>query len=550
MHFLNLMTFQVRNRIMEKIFSSKVGYFSTAMLMVVVVFLANIAQSFTAGRLSGPPTFDDVTYLLSGLDLLDAYRKDSLAGLIAQIIQTPPHAPLESITAFLGFMIFGVRPVSAYLADIWYLSVYAIFILHIGEKLSDNRERLLLLALYLLIPAGHALVNEFRPDMMGGLLFAIALYHLFFELPKVIAPKTSFWSSLLVFSALIAKPSALVMTLPVLGLAILLSGAILMRCHGLSCRTVCVMLLKRLLPAWTSLILFLLIWGRDTFEYIHQALVSNADIWKTEGDRWFHFFYHSFGGGGSKALSALFLPFLIAILFRLFDNRGDKFETLGFRGYAGVLLLVYFGMSSSAEKTIFQGNFFYFPFLTLACRGLVDAAVSLRQRLPQHVLKVCLLIVILGIMRLPLASTYYELGSAFKLNEPAYEEIVSELSRYVDRRNRTYGCGMKKYTLVDTNPDIYPGHAYVFGVRAMGGNIIEDWTYFDRDFESARRRVEAADVVVITTVGPLSQTRNLPGSAFVESLQQFLLSRPDFRRLEVRADAGLKQVYLKTCSQW
>ena len=71
----------------------------------------NIAQSMAQGKLSLPPVYDDVSYLLQGAIWVNAFKEGGLGGLLTAPIA---NSPIMVLTAFLGFITFGFHTWAPY----------------------------------------------------------------------------------------------------------------------------------------------------------------------------------------------------------------------------------------------------------------------------------------------------------------------------------------------------------------------------------------------------------------------------------------------------
>lgn len=189
--------------------------------LAVVFVLAQIQlSSRMGGRLAFPSTYDDVIYFLTALSQLEVLHQDGLWSLLQFNIRVPPHAPMHTLLAMLGFSVFGTKAWAANAATVIPLALLISLFLRI------SRLPLLLcvplIISFLLMPYAEFLVAEFRPDGFCGLFVASG---------AMIVTLTSWadrWrmqmlAGLLFAAALLAKPSFLPLILVVMAVSVTLS---------------------------------------------------------------------------------------------------------------------------------------------------------------------------------------------------------------------------------------------------------------------------------------------------------------------------------------
>jgi 4-amino-4-deoxy-L-arabinose transferase-like glycosyltransferase len=157
--------------------------------------------------------------------LLDAYQRLAFGGihsfgtLVRSFLTDPPHAPMSTLTAMLGYALIGPYLWAAYAANVWMLGLFAAAVYLVARQNIDRIPSILAVALMLFVPAVHTLITEFRPDQGAGVILACALYWLVSaDYPKATRPRRVAMGFLVV-CAVMAKPTAIVATVPVLGLA-------------------------------------------------------------------------------------------------------------------------------------------------------------------------------------------------------------------------------------------------------------------------------------------------------------------------------------------
>lgn len=514
-----------------------VAIFATVLL--AISFSANIAASLHYGRLAQPPSYDDISYLSDALQrfLFDPGR--GLSSVISSFLANPPHAPLSTLTALSGFWLFGPWTVAPYLANAWILAVFVLTIAAVSRKIEDTVQRVLFITLFLFAPVAHAMVNEFRPDMAAGLLFGIALYAICTVDLSSTAVSRRLWLGVLAALATIAKPSAMIVTIPFLGLAGCSAIFLNARKPGQSL----LQAVKQASPAiavYAGIItLFLVVWGKTTYAYIYQALISNADIWSTPGSPIFHGIYHSFGAGGTKALG----PFLVGPFICLWDaiilfrDRRSNPGAAGILTVYSLLVLLYAGMAMSNEKTVFQGSLFYLPLIICTAHALarrIRAANGAGRVMPTRaILGIC---VCLLVFFAPFASSYTKAQQDRLQISRLLDDVTLRIAQ--TRSTASEACRRKSYTIVTTNPDPLSPNLIAYQAALQGIELRESSTFFARDLAVAEGALSQADFVFTPDANAPILSRRLPGAAFVDALNARLASDPDWTMEKIGEFSG------------
>ena len=133
--------------------------------IVVISTAINLSFNIRSGSLARPPIYDDVVYLLDAYQRLAFGGVNSLSTLTNSFLSDPPHAPMSTLTAMLGYSLAGPSVWAAYAANIWLLAVFAAATYFVARRNVDQFSSIAITALMLFAPASHALITEFRPDM-------------------------------------------------------------------------------------------------------------------------------------------------------------------------------------------------------------------------------------------------------------------------------------------------------------------------------------------------------------------------------------------------
>ncbi|WP_137128647.1 glycosyltransferase family 39 protein [Rhizobium sp. FY34] len=346
--------------------------------LVAVFMLANLGLAMQRGALAMAPIYDDNTYLLDGINRVVFENVDSLLSMIVSFYHNPPHSPFSTMLAMAGYSLSGGSDIGPYAMNFIGLAVYAVGIYVITAERTGKFLGILCTAALMFVPAVGTLVTEFRPDAFAGLSFGLAAYWLVFFRYDQSSKRAACALGALAAAVTAIKPSAVIIVVPMLGFAFLLGAA-----KSRSLRSVRLM-------AWTLgagllvVMPFALIWGAHVAAYIHQVFFTNADVWVTPGSAAFHWAYNAFGAAGSRALGMFFFigAFLIAVdLLTLRMNSKENFPTAAFYLWVAI---IYVGIAVNPQKSAYQGNFFYFPFIIAT--GLAAARLIERTRMPRSAL--------------------------------------------------------------------------------------------------------------------------------------------------------------------
>lgn len=498
--------------------------------LFAVVLRQNILFSLESGRLAAPPRYDDTTYLLDAVRRLNFELANGVGTFLSGIVQWPPHAPMSTLTAMAGFALFGPTPLSAYLANGWILALYIGVMAYISRPLATIPARLLFVAALLFAPVSHAMITEFRPDMAAGLLFAIAIVAIVsVDLSRASARRRLAVAAIAVV-ATIGKPSGVVIVIPTLGLAFAFSVAL----RAMLGDAPLLLLLRRsLLPIAGYIVLltpFAIIWGQQTVAYIYQALVSNADVWKTEGSRAFHWTYHYNGPGGRIALRpfakigvwAIIADVVLLCVFRPRSERAGPFAL-----YLTVAV-IYVAMAQSAEKTPFQGSFLYLPFLLAVALAIVRVLVSLRTLfMPSWGADVVLavFVVVLALTR-PLVTSFTTVPAYASQLPPLLEILADRADAFVSQRRVGRGCPDRVPLISSTNPDPIPPETILFALAARGQPASFAYMFMARSRAEIDGIVNSVDMIVAPDPTMPEINTWLPNNAFAPQLLQDLKADP------------------------
>lgn len=502
---------------------------------VVLSTAANLSFSIRSGPLSKPPIYDDVVYLLDAYQRLVFGGVHSLATLIASFLLEPPHAPMSTLTAMLGYSVVGPSVFAAYAANIWLLAGFAIATYLVARQNVDEISSTMVTVLMLFAPVSHALITEFRPDMGAGVLLASALASLLLVDHAKASRLQQLAIALLVVCAIMAKPSAVVATVPVLVVATFLG---VFRPGLYSRSEMASSARSAILPfaiAAALLLPCIVVWGPNTYAYIHQALISNRDIWAADGSPLFHWTYNAFGPGGQLGLGAFLWLGLLVITLDVCFSVALRFNRDGYGPVAFyfAVALLYCGIATSPQKTVFQGSVFYFPFLlatTLALsRGI--SRVDIRAR------TMALAILLIGAMTVMPVASFFTADPGYR-NSRVVSALVSDAVARVVASMHSEGCKTKRFVFAAMNP-------YPVTVEAVALSLAMNYSinvrpltslYSVRSAEIMAQEVDSADFVILSKG---NEVPYLPGSKFTAQTLRRLVSSPEWHLISSTEEYAL-----------
>jgi hypothetical protein len=383
--------------------------------------------------------------------LLEAYQRVAFSGIdsifrgAASFYTDPPHAPTSTFTAMVGYYAFGPTIWGPYIANIWVFGVFVTVVFVIARSRLAPAPSMMLTTAMAFAPVAHAMITEFRPDMGAGAIFGFAIYLLLTTDYEVTPRPKLILVGLAAAAAIIAKPSACIISVPMVGLSFVL--AVLRPGHRSLFRGIGPILKGAAITGAAALTLLIpaaLILGKQTAQYIYEALVVQHDIWATPGDRLFHWTYHAWGPGGSLGLGGFFYIGLLVIGVDLIRsmNRLSALSNYKAASFYLAVTLIYCGMATSAEKTGFQGSFFYVPFLfatTLGFARLTDDLAGFMPSLSRAAPALFLLAVALSF---PAATLYNRdsYSAYYQVNTLAIQHEVAQAVLDQLRSRLPQGC--------------------------------------------------------------------------------------------------------------
>lgn len=351
----------------------------------------NISQSIVRGKLSLPPVYDDVSYLLQGAIWVNAFREGGLGELISAPIA---HSPVMVLIAFVGFLLFGFKVWAPYAVN--GILVFGILLgLDLLARKLPVYQRLLLPITVLTYPLMANVVMEFRPDILCSIVmsfFVVCCFQLNWESPHRIY---KFIISSLLALGLLCKPSIFPITLSIGTIA--LSFSIIadwdwQDVRGLNKTSLFQRLIRNNVKLiGTSLILvspYYLFGGlKYTLNYIQVVMFgANRDMWVPQFSPAYSLLYYLTGQGGWM-MGAWFWVDIILLIITLATVIYRKQGDLAQRGIAAVctLLIAYTSVTIPSTKSPFLGLIVTALLLIFTYQSMVYSLEILNHWLKKHV---------------------------------------------------------------------------------------------------------------------------------------------------------------------
>jgi hypothetical protein len=296
----------------------------------------------------------DYEDIITHIDGLKRWRDLSNCGVAAYLdnyIKNPPHAPLHSMMASLGFMLFGVKDWAPYAVNA--VVLFAFLALVRRETLPfGSWSSWLAVCGALFVPVAFKSIHEFRPDFPCALatLWGMLMYPR--SRDQRFGTKAAL-SGALFGLALLAKPPFFPYTLAMAGLPWLITIA-----EGFRERKSIQGIWNPVLNSWpffvgTAVIAgphYIVAWQK-ILGYIQQnQFGADAHVWRMKGGIGYQLAYHLFGVGGQfmlgkgvviligLAATGLILSFLRRRSDQ--ENSGRFLRLFGFMAWAWLLIAV------------------------------------------------------------------------------------------------------------------------------------------------------------------------------------------------------------------
>lgn len=505
----------------------------------LVTAAANLAYSLREGRLVGVPVYDDVRYLSDAMDRVMFAPGSGVWSVLATFWSNPPHAPLTTLTAAAGFWAFGPHAIAAYVANLWVFALYIAVCGWLSRPLGGLLVRSLFVGVMAYVPAAHAMITEFRPDLAAGLLFAVALRLLARTDFREASLEERLALAVVAVAATVMKLSGVVLVIPALGIGLVIQVAAQYRASDRDRGR----LLRHALGTMAFYLLLLaplaVVFGPATVRYIAGTLFTDADIWATPGGWWFHLGYHLIGPGARQALGAFLVPVigLVAIDLLLCLKSRNWRQGSPLPLYA-MLLVIYLAMAVSGEKTTYQGSYFYFPILLAAASALVRLCVAARAQWPAAAPRI---VRAAGIGALAACIVFLPLGSSYfgrPADRPEAGRLIGEVTNAVfDVAKEDWqggkSCQDRVPTIMTLDYDPLAADALQMALAAGGLRVEAVSVFFPRSLDEALHWVGEVDLVAMADPASGHENPWLLIGNYAPQIFGFLSAKPGMRKIAV-----------------
>jgi hypothetical protein len=266
-----------------------------SLLLSLILVSSSISLSESIGRLTQPPGYDDVSYMLESYKLYQLLLRSGPFGVMLELSHA--HAPVQDMLGIAGYWLFGVADRSVYLMNGVLAVAFTCVVLWLTRTLRPP-VRIVLTATMLSTPFMVNLVTEFRPDLYWGLLCGIAVRLIMDRRFLAGNPLRDAATALAVASALLAKPSASPATAGLLAVAAVAALACRWREITVARGSRRELLVAFVKSAGLALILalpYIALNASNIYHYIILAFVTNAEFNTLLGSTWDHLVFYSVG---------------------------------------------------------------------------------------------------------------------------------------------------------------------------------------------------------------------------------------------------------------
>ena len=274
-------------------------------IVLAALFAAfQIQSSLHSGSLSVPATYDDVGYFNDALGRLDVLYRSNGWTFLKSFWTNPPHAPLQTILAMLGFSLFGPRPWAADVMNALPLSVVLFLFLGFACRSLPLAVAVVLAVALLGYPLLSLLVLEFRPDMLCALLTSIGALTVVADPRWRNGQRAALGTTIALFvGALLAKPTLAPVTVAVFGVAVLTVLAFHSSSWGDAKQVARIAAACGGLAALIILPYYVAVLPRLVGYISINAFGASANLWRANISWSEHALYYLTGSGGQVAIS-------------------------------------------------------------------------------------------------------------------------------------------------------------------------------------------------------------------------------------------------------
>jgi hypothetical protein len=471
-----------------------------AVLIMAIFAVLQIRVSLKAGALAFPPTFDDVSYFLSGINYLKPFQDSSFAGVLRQYYLGPPHAPMSTALAFIGFSLLGIKAWVGPVVNAVVLVFFLRSFLAIVEVLPYGQAILLAIAILGFPLVGDALMT-FRPDMFCSLAIAAGTLYIVLKADWLYSRRHQLIAGAIFGGALWAKPTVVHLAAALFGAAMLLASL-----PALRQRDIKTPLFACLVTAGTGVLISLPYYAvafHQVVDYIWTtAFGAQASIWVKHIPLRDHLLYYLTGLVGANSLGLwLYAGPIIGIGAALvLWMRKDRDALYRAALVVVLVLLAYLTVTIPTFKGP-HGLPFAALFLAATAVGAVALVRGLRQPLAWAA---CVALVLFSAWQFmwPFTRAHGVVDPAFAATRvKMLQEIVDVLGRDANGK-----------LLYETTPLVYLNYSSIAFQNYTEGSTppAGDLGMLIVDPEAQRQRIAAADFIFAVTPEAVDVFPHLP----------------------------------------
>src|ERR1700687_5586599 len=524
------------------------------LLLTAIITYAGIQASLEFGRLSIPPTYDDVAYITAAARWLTAWSSRSL--VVSLLALLGDHAPFSTLTAVAGFLLTPDSYVGHYAINAIVVAGFmsGVAALVWRSNLADIAICLTGIACF---PLMVQAINEARPDLPWGFASGLAIGAIVYApIQRRSLPAVAMLGLACGLAALI-KPSALPVSLACFG-GVFLISSLGDRFDSGSLPTPRDAALRVLifgLGVVIALVPYLSVSFIQIAEYIWRTLVENRALWALDAGLYDHAVFYSFGPVGHLALHEG-LP----VGLGLFAARLALGAYLRSKDLVRALVLLSAGVvtyaipSISVVKSYFLGAMFYGALIVSTALNFSAIVVLIREAIGDRSLdrgwaftafRVIVIAVLAGVFARAMFLKDAELATTFDQGTRQDVRASSETVWPILRGLALEAGNAPGRQLVVSFSSPFPVNPILIELYAQRSQIplsVRE-EFFHARLDDALRSLTTADVVVV----PSSLPHNLPTPRMGDDIIRALDARSDLCALQTVSlpDNRVLRIYRK-----
>jgi hypothetical protein len=449
-------------------------------------------------------------------------------------------------------MVFGVYDWAPYLTCIWIPFFVLISVVTYTRDIGSGRWAVILYVATL--PMLGAAITEFRPDIGNGILAATCIVA---GIYAVTAPGSSIRSAqvlgagLLMGLALLAKPSAAIYTVGLIGLGLLviLLGIFLYQ------RSMFPEAFRRMtLICLVGIGLagpYYIVAGPRVIEYTWNAIVRDKSIWEVKFTLWQHAGFYLVGHGGKFMLGLHLWAACISIaLMLVFRKSFSTVQRLRFYTVLITALVGYLIVTINTVKTHFLGVTFQALLVALSILIFIELLRIAEKRTYRLVLYLVLIAAgLAGLLSIQPAGFW---GFRDALAPQETRRIVAEVSETL---RQIAGNSDQPKTVFVTftgflNLDVLNYNLLKYGVTHMRA---AGWFFRPAEEDPVEvfgRQIDRSDIVIAATEGTLVAQSGMPSNQILPLTLSLVQQHPQFTLLTTfPSGKGSIQLYTRKAEQ-